>query len=127
MPKLPKGQPTSLKVEHAYQGPIPPPAVLEHLERVVPGAAERVLAMAEREQAEYHAHFQRVDELGLNTERDTHRENITALWMAFALCLFFSGCGTLLVLRGFVELGVTMIGVTLVGVVGAFMRALRRK
>lgn len=35
--------------EQSFQGPIPPPAVLEGYERVVPGAAERILRMAEQE------------------------------------------------------------------------------
>ena len=35
----------------AFQGPIPPPAVLESYERIVPGAAERILKMAENQAA----------------------------------------------------------------------------
>src|SRR5215210_3890272 len=37
--------------QEQWSGPIPPPAVLERLDRVVPGGAERVLRMAEKEQA----------------------------------------------------------------------------
>jgi len=33
----------------AFEGPIPPPATLEAYERLVPGAAERILGMAERQ------------------------------------------------------------------------------
>lgn len=38
-------------VTHAQQwsGPMPPPAMLEEFDRVVPGAAERILALTERE------------------------------------------------------------------------------
>jgi len=39
---------TSLKME-TFQGPIPPPAVLEAYERLVPGAAERILGLTERQ------------------------------------------------------------------------------
>ena len=35
--------------EQSFQGPIPPPVALEGYERVVPGAAERILRMAEQE------------------------------------------------------------------------------
>lgn len=34
-----------------WSGPLPPPAALEHFDRIVPGAAERILAMVEKEQA----------------------------------------------------------------------------
>ena len=33
----------------AWKGPIPPPAVLEHYNSIVPNAAERILTMAEEE------------------------------------------------------------------------------
>lgn len=32
-----------------YRGPLPPPAVLEHFERVLPGAASRILATTEEQ------------------------------------------------------------------------------
>lgn len=34
-----------------WQGPIPPPAALEHFDSVIPGGAARILKMAEDEQA----------------------------------------------------------------------------
>jgi uncharacterized membrane protein len=34
-----------------WTGPLPPPAALEQFERVIPGGAERILRMAEQEQA----------------------------------------------------------------------------
>ena len=52
-PKLPEpskdSAPTSgTQIQHAsFSGPIPPPTVLEGYERIIPGAAERILAMAE--------------------------------------------------------------------------------
>lgn len=41
-------------IHQSYQGPIPPSLELERYEQVLPGAAERILAMAEREQASRH-------------------------------------------------------------------------
>jgi len=35
--------------EHHYEGPIPPPSILQHYDTIVPGAAERIIAMAEGE------------------------------------------------------------------------------
>lgn len=38
-------------VQQEFSGPIPPPQALEAYERVLPGAAERILSMAERQSA----------------------------------------------------------------------------
>lgn len=37
-----------------YSGPIPPPEALREYEKTLPGAAERILAMAEKEQSHRH-------------------------------------------------------------------------
>jgi len=37
--------------QETYQGPIPPPSLLQEYDAVVPGSAERILAMAERQSA----------------------------------------------------------------------------
>lgn len=34
-----------------WQGPLPPPAALEHFNQVIPNGADRIVAMVEREQA----------------------------------------------------------------------------
>ena len=39
-----------LHQESAYSGPIPPPAHIEHYERVLSGSANRIIRMAEEEQ-----------------------------------------------------------------------------
>lgn len=43
------GQPTQQFViqQQSFSGPIPPPAILEGYERILPGAAERILRMSE--------------------------------------------------------------------------------
>jgi len=38
---------TAVAVSQSFSGPLPPPEVLEHYERIAPGTAERLLAMAE--------------------------------------------------------------------------------
>lgn len=45
------GREISVTVEGVYKGPLPPPAMLADYEAALPGAAERILAMAERRQA----------------------------------------------------------------------------
>jgi uncharacterized membrane protein len=39
----------TLAVRTEFSGPVPPPAILERYDQILPGAAERILAMAERQ------------------------------------------------------------------------------
>lgn len=41
-------------VREEMSGPLPPPALLDGYERILPGAAERIMAMAERESNKRH-------------------------------------------------------------------------
>lgn len=44
-------QPKQTQVSMQWSGPLPPPAALEHFERIIPGGADRILKMVEQEQA----------------------------------------------------------------------------
>lgn len=41
-------------VASSYSGPLPPPAVLERYNEIAPGSADRIIAMAEKEQQQRH-------------------------------------------------------------------------
>lgn len=45
-----------VKIDERYlfSGPIPPPTLLEDYERALPGSADRIISMAEREQNHHH-------------------------------------------------------------------------
>lgn len=43
-----------IAVERFFSGPLPPPALYSSYDRVLPGAAERIMAMTEKEQAHRH-------------------------------------------------------------------------
>lgn len=45
----PQGQQVS--VRHEWSGPLPPPAALEKFNQIIPNGADRIVAMAEKEQA----------------------------------------------------------------------------
>jgi len=94
---------------------------MERLEQIVPGAAGRIITMAEKAQAASHEATQRAHERAVQIEADEHSENMTALWMAFAICLVFSIGGVVLVLQGFEKIGAALICTTLLGVVGSFL------
>lgn len=63
-----------------YQGPLPLPAHLEHYEKIVPGAAHRILAMAERQSN----HRQTIERRTINTNNLT-----SVLGQIFALLVAF--------------------------------------
>lgn len=48
------GQEVKLVHQEAYQGPLPHPDLLVKYEEIIPGAAERILSMAEKEQQHRH-------------------------------------------------------------------------
>ena len=41
--------------QEVYQGPVPHPDLLQRYDKIVPGAAERLIALAEKEQAHRHS------------------------------------------------------------------------
>lgn len=46
--------PEEIYREAFFRGPLPPPALLEQFDRIEPGAADRIIQMAEQEQAHRH-------------------------------------------------------------------------
>lgn len=48
------GQEMKVVHQEAYQGPLPHPDLLKKFDEIVPGAAERILSMAEKEQQHRH-------------------------------------------------------------------------
>lgn len=42
-------------ISQHFHGPLPPPELLEHYEKVLPGGAERIFKMAEKEQVHRHS------------------------------------------------------------------------
>lgn len=43
--------PNKTQVSVEWSGPLPPPAALEHFDRIIPGGADRILRMVEQEQS----------------------------------------------------------------------------
>lgn len=68
----------------SYSGPLPLPSDFEGYERVVPGAADRILTMAETQQKELLKQASKEQEANI-------KENRRAQWFAFILGLFVIG------------------------------------
>lgn len=77
----------------SYSGPVPPPAVLQEFERTLPGAANRILALAEAQARHRQSLEARLAGAKIRTQ---HRGQ----WLAFLVVLVGMGCGTWLAATG---------------------------
>lgn len=97
-----------------FSGPIPPAAMMAQYDQVVPGAADRILAMAEEQQRHRH----RMEWHTLVS--DTHR-SYWGLACGLVITLAFGSGGVWLGLTGHEDLGRFLFGGTLVTIVGIFV------
>lgn len=127
MKNSPPKKPQPAQIRHTttqeihYQGPVPPPAIMEKLEQLLPGAADRIFTMAEKDQAAAHEAQRLAHARATQVESNQHTENMASLVMAFVVCIVFAGCGVILVLNGFEKMGATLLGSILLGVVSSFL------
>ncbi len=104
-----------------YRGPVPPPQVLEQLNKTLPSAAERIFVMAEKEQEAAIQASRNADSLDKEKESNRHAEVRTSLWMAFLFSMSSLSAGSFLVFYGHDVIGSVLLGTTIAGVVGAFL------
>ena len=98
----------------SWEGPLPPPAMLHGYDIVVPGAANRILEIAER-QGEHRIQMEKVIIRG-----DSKRAYL-GIAAAFALSVMVIGGGIYLIATGHDWAGVSLIGLNLVGLTGVFI------
>jgi uncharacterized membrane protein len=102
-----------------HSGPLPAPADLEHYERVYPGAAERIFAMAEREQAHRQERERHVDAVNSASAK-------RGQWLgAVIVLLAMSGAVAIGLLHGPWQIAAALVGVPLLSVVRDFTRGQR--
>lgn len=65
-------------IQSEFSGPIPPPSIIEGYERVLPGSADRIIAMAERQSL----HRQKMEEKMIDAES---RDSLLGVIFAFIL------------------------------------------
>lgn len=121
-------------VTQAFQGPIPPPDTLQRYDLIIPGAAERILAMAESETAHRHlqedqamqanisAQQKQLDIAELQT-KSVFRSDTVGQFLGFAVSLLSIGGAVYLALNGQPWVASALVGLPLAGVI----RALRDK
>lgn len=93
-----------------FSGPLPPPSVLQGYNDIVPDAAERILSMAEREQAHRHDHDSQFVQLLARGQ-----------WFGFILGIAALGVGTYLLAIGVNVGGLVSLILGLGPIIAAFL------
>ncbi|MBI3249239.1 MAG: DUF2335 domain-containing protein [Deltaproteobacteria bacterium] len=99
--------------QSSFSSPIPPPAILEEYDRVIPGAAERILKMAEAD-----VQYQRdITFAALNSEVAEKKRGQVLGFLIGNLALVVTGAALYL---GYPDVASILGGTTLVGLVSVF-------
>lgn len=102
-----------------HHGPLPPPEQFAGYEQVLPGAADRILGMAEKEMAERHRRDAEAQQAHV-------RERRRGQWFAFLLGVVVAGGGIVAIIAGRALTGLAAVISVLAVLVGAFLSARRR-
>lgn len=113
---------TSITRAEQFSGPLPPPQVLDQYNKLVPGFAERIMAMAESQLNHRH-------DLETTVVKTRSRIESRATHYAFILALVFGAGAFYLILNGYGAAGIALIITEITGLAGVFIvgRVLQRK
>ena len=98
----------------SFSGPLPPPAMYSEYERALPGSAERILVMAEKEQN----HRIAWEETALGA---SVRETKLGQWLGFFIAVACIGAAIFLAVNGRDVVAGIALGISAVGLVGRFL------
>lgn len=102
------------RVEASYTGPIPPPGMLVKYNEAFPGAAERILAMAERQSAHR-------EEMETTVVTASVKSQTRGSWFAFIIAMTAIVGGIYLIKLGKDTEGLSAIIGSLVALAGVFV------
>lgn len=94
-----------------FSGPIPPPDIIRGYEEIVPGAADRIITMAEKQSD----HRQRMEEIMIQAES---RDGLLGIVFAFALglgCIIVAAIIVILVPKSAGAIFGSLLGITGIG------------
>lgn len=101
-------------VAASFQGPLPPPDMLEQYNAIVPDAAERILAMAEKNGE----HRRTLEAFAVKAE---HTRSMGGLIVGGVVALAIVVGAVIVTLDGHPEVGVLMVGIDIAGIVGSLV------
>ena len=98
----------------SWEGPLPPPKALQQFEEIVPGAAGRILEMAEK-QSDHRIQMEKTVIVG------DSRRSYLGLFLAFILSAAIIGGGIYLLINDHDWAGGVLIGLDVVGLAAVFV------
>lgn len=102
------------KIEQSsFSGPLPPPQLLDHYDKIVPGSADKIISLWE----EQVRHRQGLEKKAIDADI---KQASRGSWFGFAIAMSAIGSGTYLAYIGRPTEGIAAILTALVGLVGAF-------
>jgi len=130
-PSASAAKPQQMLVQTAFAGPLPPASELARYEQVLPGAAERILRMAEQERTDRQA-LQReqqavASEVTRMEVRARARLAITGQMLGFIGMVLALAFGTAAMWQGHTVLAGTVVTTTLLAILSAFVAARERE
>ena len=112
--KLPEHVRISIVEAASFSGPLPPPTMYREYENALPGSAERILVMAEKEQSHRIAwETEALSASGQETKRGQ--------WLGFAIAAACLGAAIFLAVSGREVVASIALGAGAVGLVGRFL------
>lgn len=97
-----------------FSGPLPPPEILERYEKILPGAAERIISMAEKQSE----HRKQLESIVIGTDTANSR---MGLWFGLIIGLAGLAVSALVAIWGKEWAGTIIGSATLVSLVGTFI------
>ncbi len=111
---LPEHVRVSIVEAASFSGPLPPPTMYREYESALPGSAERILAMVEKEQK----HRIMWETTALNA---SGQETKRGQWLGFAIAMACLGAAIFLAVSGHEVVACIALGAGAVGLVGRFL------
>lgn len=118
--------PQTISVE-AYSGAIPPPEHLRQIESILPGATDRLITMAEKEQNKSHEVVDMNFKFMQKEQSNFYFYNNLILLSGVILTLAFLCVSVYLIISGFSMTGISLIFANIAGVVGATVYGNKKK
>ena len=109
-----------IREQHTFSGPLPPPEDLARYDQVVPGAAERIIKMAENEMMHRHKNEDKMSSGMIWT-------TVISTFFAFFVAISLVGLSFYLAYRGFFAASASVAVGSIAAVISAFLYKSRKK
>ncbi len=129
-PNKHKQSPAHIQVNHVqastFSGPLPPPEIMEGYNRIVPNAAERIIAVFETEVKHRHE-LERLQAIGDEKDRSRSLSLVfSGQIFGFLLALAFIVSGAFLIFHDKQISGTVISTTAMLGIVAAFLRSKKK-